>query len=278
VRKTELFNDLSKELVDSTKLKPGESVRYRLYDLPPHPMDPSKKAIPAIRQVPVMDQIYDPSKDEYVDIAAVRSVDAKGEHTYYDLSFSIASAGEMVLVGGRAADQEIHSYLSLCNYNVANPNRDPNKEAIFELVDEKAKSEVERKTRNIKREALNAAADLTADDVRNYTAALGRDDSGNLEVLRNHLEDLADKSPADFLELIGNKQALMKATINRALSKGVILFNEEQSRFSWPNGEAILTVARTTGGDNIEELISFCVSSAKGEKVYQTIQSKAKSK
>jgi len=54
------------------------------------------------------------------------------------------------------------------------------------------------------------------------------------------------------------------------------VFNEEQSRFEWPNKEAILTVARSTGSDAVDELISFCVSSAKGEKVYQTIQSKAK--
>lgn len=278
MRKTELFNNVSKELLESTKLKPGETVVYRLHDLPDHPFIEGKKAIPAVRQVPVTDQIYDPTTESYIDIGAVRSVSPDGEHTFHDLSFTIGSAGELRLVGGRGVDQEIHSYLYLCNYNVSNPNRDTTKDAIFEFVDEGAKSEVERKSRNIKREALNAAADLTADDVRNYTAALGRDDSAKLEVLRNYLEDMADKSPADFLDLIGNKQALMKATINRALNKGIILFNEEQSRFSWPNGEAILTVARTTGGDNIEELISFCVSSAKGEKVYQTIQSKAKSK
>lgn len=278
MRKTELYNNLPKELLESTKLKPGETVVYRLHDLPEHPFIPGKKAIPAIRQVPVTDQIYDPKSETYIDIAAVRSVDSKGDHTFHDLSFTISSAGELRLVGGRGSDQEIHSYLSLCNYNISNPNRDNTKDAIFEFVDEGAKSDVERKQRNIKREALNAAADLTAEDVRNYTAALGRDDSGKLEVLRNHLEDMADKNPSDFLDLIGNKQALMKATINRALNKGVIVFNEEQSRFSWPNGEAILTVARTTAGDNVEELISFCVSSAKGEKVYQTIQSKAKSK
>jgi len=112
--------------------------------------------------------------------------------------------------------------------------------------------------------------------VKNYSAALGKDDTKPVGVLRNELEELADTDPAAFLDLIGNKQAVMKATINRAVTKGVIVFNEEQSRFEWPNKEAILTVARSTGSDAVDELISFCVSSAKGEKVYQTIQSKAK--
>ena len=87
---------------------------------------------------------------------------------------------------------------------------------------------------------------------------------------------MADNDPEGFLDLINNKQAVMKATINRALNKGVINFDAEQSRFTWPNGEVILVVSRTTAGDNIEELLGYCVGSAKGEKVYQTIQSKSK--
>jgi hypothetical protein len=276
MRKTERFNNLSKEIVEKTKLKIGEQVVYRLTDLPDHPMDPGKKALPAVRQVPPMDQIYDPKSGEYVDIAAVKSVDSEGNHTFHDLYFTIQSAGTITCIGGRGADQEIHAYLSLCNHNGSNPDRDTTKELIFEMVDESKKSEVERKTRNLKREALNAAADLSTEDVRNYTAALGQDDTQKIDILRNNLETMADNAPAEFLELINNKQAVMKATINRALNKGVILFDSEQSRFSWPGGEVILTVSRTTGGDNVEELLAYCVSSAKGEKVYQTIQSKSK--
>jgi ribosomal protein L20 len=182
----------------------------------------------------------------------------------------------MILYGGRAVDQDIHAYLMLCNYNGANPNRDTSKEVIFELVDEGAKSENERRSRNVKREALNAAADLSADEVRNYIAAMGQDDTAKVDILRNKLEEMADKDPHGFMELINNKQAAMKATINRAINKGVINFEAEQSRFTWPNGEVILVVSRTTGGDHIEELLGYCVGSPKGEKVFQTIQSKSK--
>jgi hypothetical protein len=276
MKKTKLFNNLSPELIAKTKLKPGEQVVYRVSGITPHPMDPTKWAIPSAKNVPPMDQIWDSAKEEYVDIAAVRAVDAEGNHTFHDLYFYGNQGGHMVLYGGRAVDQEIHSYLSLCNYNGSNPNRDASKEIVFELVDEAVKSEKESKKRNLKREALNAAADLSPEDVRNYVAALGQDDTRKIEILRNSLEEMADNDPASFLDLINNKQAVMKATINRAITKGVINFDAEQSKFSWPNGEAILTTARTTGGDAVDELLSYCVSSAKGEKVYQTIQSKAK--
>lgn len=276
MKKTELYNDLSPELIKSTKLKPGEKVVYRITNIQRNPMDPSKWALPSVKSVPAVDQIWDEQQQEYIDIAAVRNVNAQGKHTYHEIYFYGNQGGTMVLHGGRAADQEIHSYLSLCNYNASNPNRDNTKEAIFELVDENARSEKERKNRNLKREALNAAYDLSTEEVKNYIAALGKDDTRPIAVLRNELETLADHDPKALLDLVNNKQATMKAVINRALAKGVIVFDSEGSRFNWPNGEAILTVARSTGSDAVEEMVSFCVSSAKGEKVYQTIQSKSK--
>lgn len=276
MKKTELYNNVSPELLNESKLKPGEQVVYRVAGIQPNPMDPTKWAIPAVRNVPVTDEIYDQIAERYVSISAIKSINADGTNNYHQLYFFGSQGGHLILLGGRAADQEIHSYLSLCNYNGSNPNRDESKEVIFELVDEVAKSQKETKQRNLKREALNSAADLSADDVRNYIAALGQDDTQKIEVLRNKLEEMADNDPEGFVALISNKQATMKATINRAITKGAIVFDAEQSRFTWPNGEAILTVSRTTGGDNVDELISYCVSGAKGEKVYQTLQSKAK--
>lgn len=276
MKKTALYNNLPDEVIAKTKLRPGETVSYRLVGLSVNPMDPSRLAIPSLKSVPSIDQIWDPVTESYIDIAAVKSVDPDGTHNMHKIYFYGNSGGTITLYGGRAIDQEIHSYLSICNYNKSKEGRDETKEPIFELIDEGRRSETERKSRNIKREALNAAADLSADEVRDYIAALGMDDSGKIEVLRNHLEEMADKVPTQFMELISNKQAVMKATINRALAKNAIVFNPEQSRFVWPNGEVILTVSRTTGGNHIEELVSFCVSSAKGEKVYSTISTKAK--
>lgn len=275
MKKTEMYNQLSEKLIKETMLKPGQSVTYRLCKIEKDPFDPNRLAIPAVKGVPVIDTIYDEEKGQYVDIAAVRSVDGQGNHLFHEINFYSNMAGHMILTGGRAYDQEIHSYLSLCDYNASKPNRDETKEAIFELVDETKTAEKESRTRNQRREALNAAADLSTEDVKTYAAALGKDDSKAVSVLRNELEEMADKDPAAFLDLMNNKLAVVTATVNRAIKKGVILFNQEQSRFEWPTKEVILVVART-GSDAIDEFVSFCTSSAKGEKVFQTIQSKAK--
>lgn len=276
MKKTELLNNVSDSLLKKTKLGRDQTVTYRVKNIYPNPAEPGSFIVPAGVSVPSTDQIWDEDKGEYVDIAAIKVISKDGNHTYHDIWFYGVYGGYMILHGNVASEQEVHSYLHMCNYNASNPNRDTNIPAIFELIDNQAKAETERKIRNLKREALNAAADLSVDDVRNYTAALGQDDSKKIEILRNDLEIMADRDPQGFLDLINNKQASMKAVLNRALAKGVITFDTEQSIFKWPNGEAILTVARSTGSDAVDELISFCISSAKGEKVYQTIQSKAK--
>lgn len=257
-------------------LKPGEQVMFRVSGIQPSPMDPGKWAIPAAKNVPPIDQIWDEEKQEFIDIAAVKSFNAEGDHTFHEIYFFGNQGGHLILRGGRGIDQEIYSYLTLCNYNGSNPNRDESKEIYFTLVDEKVKSEQERKVRNLKREALNISSDLNTDDVRNYIAALGQDDTRPVEVLRNELETMADNDPKSFLELVNNKQAVMKATLNRAIKKGVIIFDEEQSKFSWPTGEVIVITARTTGSDAVDDLLAYCVGNAKGEKVFQTIQTKSK--
>ncbi len=55
MKKTKLFNNLSPELIAKTKIKPGEQVVYRVSGITPHPMDPTKWAIPSAKNVPPMD-------------------------------------------------------------------------------------------------------------------------------------------------------------------------------------------------------------------------------
>lgn len=275
LRKIGVYNDLSEDLVKPTLLKPGQTAVYKVDGIVPNPYNPGHFIIPFAKNVPPTDIIWDEGKQQYVEIAAVRSM-ANDKYDFYEIFFFANSAGHLVLTGGSAEHQTIHTYLTLCNYNGSNPNRDTNKPILFWLVDEEKKSEQDRKIRNKKREALNIAHDLDMEEVRNYTASLGKDDTRPVEVLRNELEEYADKDPEAFIEMIRNQQSVQKAVLNRAIAKGVIRFEAEQSRFVWANGEVIATVARTTGGDNVEDLLAFCVSSAKGEKVYQTIASKSK--
>lgn len=275
MRKTDLFNNVSDSLLEKTKLKKDEIVRYRIISTARHPLT-GEFIIPSAVSIPATDEIWDQELQEFVNIAAIDRISPDGSVSFENIWFYGSDFGILTLAGGSAKAQNLHSYLALSNYNASNPNRNTQVEPFYELMDENAKSETERKTRNLKREALNIAADLSIDDVKTYIAALGKDDTRKVEVMRNELEMFADRFPKEFLELMDNKQATLKAVINRALNKNIITFDVEQSRFSWANGEVIVTVSRSTQGDNVEDLLTYLISSTKGEKILQTIQSKLK--
>lgn len=272
MKKAPNFNQLPEEVVKKTFLKPGEKVLWRTTKGGPNPLNPQEWLIPAAVQVPPIDNIYLPETGEYIQIAAIERVDPTGNHKFYDLWFEKAQAGQIYITGGRAIDQEIHTYLSLCNYNGSNPNRDTSKDIIFEIVDEERAAKEGSKKRNLKRDALNIAADLQASELKDYAAALGRDDTRPTAVLRAEMEELADMNAQAFMDLVNNKSVVVKATLNRAISQGRIIFDPVQSRYAWDNGEPIVTVAKTSVA--IDELVAHCVSSAKGEKILELLKSK----
>lgn len=272
------FNALSEELLATTKLKKDQIVKYRVHVVGvgkrrTTPLMPMVPAIPVSKNVPPSDQIWDDKKGSFVTIGAIRNVKSNGNPAFYDLTFRRATAGIITLRGGRAADQEIHSYLMLCDFNGSKVDRDPSKPILFHLIDESKIAEVKSEGRKSLRVALNTAADLSEDDVRTYVAARGGDEKRPLKVLRDELEAFAEAQPDKFMEFIANAQTTVSAVVQRALNSGKIKFNGEQSRYEWTNGEPILTVART-GNDAVEEFALWLRSDLKGEKVFQMLNTK----
>ena len=272
------FNEVSKELLESTRLKPGQIVKYRVHVVgvgkrKTTPLMPNVPAIPVSKNVPPSDQIWDNFANKFVTIGAIRNVKSNGSPAFYDLTFRRATAGIITLRGGRAADQEIHSYMMLTDYNGSKPDRDPSKQILFHFIDESKVAEVKSEGRKSLRVALNTAADLSEADVKTYIVARGGDEKRPLKVLRDELEAFAEAQPDKFMEFIANAQTTVTAVVQRALNNGKIKFNGEQSRFEWTNGEPILTVARS-GRDANEELALWLRSDLKGEKVFQMLNTK----
>lgn len=277
MKKTSVFNNISDELYKSTILKKDEVVRYKVY-LPgggkPTKMAPSVAAIPNSKNVPASDTIYDPHKDEYVSIAAIKSLSSKGEPKLHKILFRSQHAGLITVRGGRVADQEIHTYMCLTDFNGSKKERDTSKKILFTRIDEEAAAEERTTKRNKLRDALNAVADLSPDEVKMYSLARGANDARPVKVLRDELEVYAEKHPEDFLSLLKNQTVQSKSIVNKAVQAGVVKLNREQSRFEWPDGEEILVVARTTGADAVAEFANWLTANPKGDKVFTTIKSK----
>lgn len=275
------YNKISPELLASTKLQPGQTVKYRVKvsgmngKRTSTPLAPNLPAIPVSKNIPPADQIWDDNIKQFVTIGAIRNVKSTGNPAFYDITFRRASGGIITLRAGRVADQEIHSYMMLTDFNGSKPDRDPSKPILFTFIDEEKQAEVRTEARKNRRVALNTAADLSEEDVRTYTAARGLDEKRTMKILRAELEDFADVDPDGFMRFINSADTTVVAVINRAIKNNKIKFNSEQSRFEWPTGETVLAVARS-GNDAIEELATWLRSNERGERVFQQLNTSSK--
>ena len=274
MKKHQDWNDISKESMPP-KLKRGEKAVYRILGIKGDPSRPETFKIPSAVNVPGKDRVYDSTKDEYVDIANIKSIAVGGKMKCHSVWFQKEFNGVLILDGARRDDAEIYEYLELCNYNASNANRSQDVKAIFERVNPTAQAEKKRQTRSTRRQALNVAAEMNAQAVRDFAASMGWNDKQELVVLRDLVEDYADANPTDFIKKSKNKQNSLSALINRANKSGVIKFDARSNGWKWADSsEVICNVAR--GTDRVEGLVVHITESKNGPEVIKTLQSALK--
>jgi hypothetical protein len=277
VKKTKVYNNLSQKTLDKYKLKRGEKAVFKLIAMQKDPLNRGKFIIPTSYSIPSTDRVWDEfagadGKGEYVDVALIRTIGAQEAITTKDIEFTRTGAGIITTSGDSADDLDQYVYLSVSNFNISNPNRDPSVEGLFELVDNKKKAEASRKKRNFTREALNYAYEMKDQDVLDFGAANGWEDT-EPAVLRDKIEMLAETEPEVFLEKVNDKGNAMKAIVKRALTAGIIVFDKPQSRFAWVAGnETICTVARTAGADHLQGFVDFCVTEKRGAAILEDLK------
>lgn len=270
MKKHQDWNDISKESMPP-KLKRGEKAVYRILGIKGDPSRPETFKIPSAVNVPGKDRVYDSLKEEYVDIANIKSVGVGGKMKCHSVWFQKEYNGVLVFDGSRRDDAEIYEYLELCNYNASNRNRSQDVKPIFERVNPTEQAEKKRKTRSTRRQALNVAAEMNAADVRDFAATMGWDDKQDLVVLRDLIEDYADTNPTEFIKKSKNKQNSLSALINRAKKSGVLKFDNRANGWKWADtNEVICNVAR--GTDKVESLVVHITESSNGSEIIKTLQ------
>jgi len=274
MKKHQDWNNISKESLP-TKLKKGEKAVYRILGIKGDPGNPATYRCPSAVNVPGKDRVYDTLLEEYVDIANIKSIGVGGKMKCHSVWFQKEYNGTLVLDGSKRDDSEIYEYLELCNYNASNPNRSQDVKAIFERVNPTANAEKKRKSRTTRRQALNAAAEMNASDVRDFAALMGWNDKQDLVILRDLVEDYADGNPTEFIKKSKNKQNSLSALINRAAKSNVIKFDGRSNGWKWADSnEVICSVSR--GTDRVEGLVVHLTESANGAQVIKTLQSALK--
>tara|TARA_R100001509_G_C4875243_1_gene218303 strand:+ start:527 stop:1363 length:837 start_codon:yes stop_codon:yes gene_type:complete len=254
--KAELYNNYSKELIK--KIPRGSTVMYKLSDIQPDPDNEGRFLIPAYRNVPSTDEIYDPVSDDYVQIAYITNVKADGEAVLGEINFTRMGGGCIVLNGNNPTHQKIYQYLELSNSNLSNKNRVTSKTGFFKKADEKADAISERKERKMILEAMQKASNLNTDDVKFVASSLGMKLNKSEDELRNDVEEFAEYNPEDFLNITLQQTNRTESLVREAVDLRIITHNQKSGKFVWRESKKdIFTYKKKIGVKPFYEIAEY---------------------
>ena len=266
--KTKTFNNIKTE----PEFKRNDVKIFEWLSKKPDPVNKGKLEMAVMAFVPNKDRVYDPAQDDYVDIAAIKNLGPEDKPVFTDIVFEKRQGGKLVLRGDRIGDKEIYQFMMLSNYNISNPNRDPQAKGLYKLVDPKSESANKRKKRSTLRDAMNVAAEMSASDIREFVASMGKDQTRDISVLRDEIETLAESDPQQFIILSKNRNRSIQANIKKAIDKKIIEFSKGTSTFVWASTkETICQVPRTSGSSHLEGFVNFVLSNKNGQSIYEEI-------
>lgn len=266
--KTKVYNNVGAQ----PTLKRDEVKVFQWLKVKPDPQNKGRVIMPSVALVPNIDRVYDAKKDDYVDIANISTLGVGGKPIFAPIAFERKTKGRLLLKGSRTGDREVYQFLMMSNYNASNPNRDKNVTPLFELVEPNKKAEESRKSRTLRREAMNVAAELSAAEVREFVASLNKDEKRDISILRDELETMAEKDPKQFIAMSKDKNKSIQANVKLAMDKKIIAFDKESMTFNWVStGEAIVQVPRSSKKSYLQGFTNFVLSNKNGDSVYEEI-------
>jgi hypothetical protein len=273
------YNRLPKTFKQPERLKPGQSVTYRLHEdfktIQITSRDGKKEERwPESLKLPVTDVVYLKYKDEkdgeereeLFDIGIVRSVDRDNVPTVESWWLPAhALKGEFVLTGGDMNDEKRYWFAELSNYNGSNPNRDKSKKIYFYKVDVEGEAEDKNKLVDLELECLLFIKNCTPKELKKLAAAFQYNENLPMNVLRDKLNSFARKDPKKFSNLATSKDVEIKATIQRAYQAQVIKYNPQQHKIMWSsNNSTIASLKRVEGLTWQEQFTDWIKTAGKG--------------
>lgn len=254
-------NDLSPKLRKHLEQKIadfGDSVRYKfnISHPDPHPDNRGKEVWPALFTLgPVTFDITDkledrPNASKRKTIGLVKGIDPEKGHpvSYRRIQIEGTREGYLHLDLKDPDDIETCALLELHPKHTGGEFFDSSKgEGVFQRVDELALAKANKSNRAMRRAAANVAADFTDQEVRDFISALGRDENRQLEILREEVEDLAEKQPALFSDKFSSGWKV-QAILKRALDKQIIVHHPAEDKITMvATGETVAVLTRTDG-------------------------------
>ncbi len=206
-------------------------------------------------------------------VALVDGVDEKGlPNRFKKIRVSARQKGilefNMIDADGNENYEEMQMvmFLELHPKNKNGLNSSGTETKVFERVDIKAQAVASRKDRQLRDEARAFAESLTDEEVRHYSAAMGLDETDDIEVLRDRIESVAENDPNMILSMREDGDRVKTASlVKRAIDQSVIGINPQNGDVTWANnGNLIVQLGPNVGlKTDIDRLADWFASGEK---------------
>lgn len=282
------YNDLSpklrKELEDKVKGF-GKTVRYKFDIANPNP-DPQKTngefVYPTIYSLqPAVFTIRDPYEDrtekqKTKEICLTDGLfnDNGNPSKFGKVKIHATQRGVYELLLERNPEHfEIAMYLELHPKLKGGEFSDEMQRQVVSRIDENEAAVTERKERTARKKAMDLAADMSDEQIKQFALAMLWDETDELEVLRNRVELAAETTPDLFNDLMEGKKVEYQAAVKKALNKKIIAFDPAEYKFAWTgNKQPIVILNNISGKGENEQLAEWFESGEKGKDVYNKIK------
>lgn len=287
------WNDLSPKLREelNEKIKGfGKRVKYKFNISHDNP-DPEKvngsTIWPFIYTLdPVSFRITDPyekreGKSSTKQIGMINELDEKGlPKSFFKFRVSERHKGVVIL----DLENNPHDVME-CMFLELHPKltdgmfKDKTRQPIFSRVDEAKDAKEGREKRETRLKAMDAARNMSDKEVTEFAVAMLWDESEEVPTLRNQVEDLAEKDPQVFTDLIKSKNIEYQAVIKKALDKQIIAYNPADFKFIWcSTQQAIASLGVNLQDKNhVERFAEWLqINGQKSEEIYRKIKSLVK--
>ena len=262
------YNDFSPELAKRFPgLKPGEVMIFKGLNVKPDPYNKGRIIAPHVVNVPPKSSVWDPGKNRYIPIAAIKGTmvidrpvpgttsSQPVEVTQYfeeELQLRHAAGGCKFCYGTNPDDVRVAEYLFFCGYNASLDKelRPSGAKPIFTYKDNKAQAAKELGLFEVRRQATDALAKIieSPDEIRTFAGALGWDADDSIPNLTIKLIKYAEKSPKKFLTTVGDPTAKTKSIVNRAFERGILSFDSINFDIKWADtGDKLLGYPKHLG-------------------------------
>lgn len=176
-------------------------------------------------------------------------------------------------------DFDYAMYLLLHPANINGQFKDPKRQSVFELLDDKADAQERNKNRSVKVKALLVVEKMTLAELREFAAAMAWEDT-DADIIRDQAQALAESSPEMLLSLLdeNNKTIEYKATIKKATDKSVIYFDNSDYSYKYMDTRVVIYAAEPSGeGQPIDKLAFWFINGGeKAEAAYKKLKASLK--